>query len=821
MISLPKLVVVGLSMVTCVYSSNGTNITETQILSEDRSFSVGSALRIQPLGDSITWGQGSSDGNGYRYKLLRLLAGNDITYIGSERSGSMANSNNEGHPGALISEMSLHALKSLHLQPNVILVLAGTNDIYKDVDPATAPARLGSLIDNLITMSPHAAILVAQIPPMNDTSRNAVAQTFNAAIPGIVASRAGSGAKVLAVERDPRFSTRYLADGLHPDDMGHGLLADMFSAGIQRAAEAGWISEPVPLPTSNRTVCDTFLTWDPKFGTIAIGVGSADSAFVSSWQPAGRLAIGHVGPPKTWWGEELPQGKWVRLADMDGDGRDDYLWVHPNTGAAILYLNGGYSVEGGVNWISKGEIATGIGEAAGVMFADINGDGRDDFLWISPGGLVTAYINGGEKEGGGWLWTSVGQIAGEGTGATRETTRFADIDGDGRADYMVVGAEGSLNAWLNVGYGDKPDWTPLGIIATGIGDAAGVQLFDLNNDGRADYIWLDKDGAAKAYINNRGSGGLAPDWINAGSIATGVGAKREELRFADLNGDGKKDYVWVDRVSGALDVWFNTATGGSYVVGDGTVFADMDGDGFEDYLAISPNGAIELWLNHGHDPTSLKWIWDGQGQIATGVAARKDIRVADLDGDGLADYLVVDENSGAVVFWRNGGRQNDGSWSWTNMGQVATGVGDGPGVRFADINGDGKADYLWVAKDGSVKAYLNGGSGSNGWVWESRGVIAKGVGAPRQDIKFADINGDGLADYLWVNRLDGSVSEWQRNGGMRDEWQWIPQGQIAAGVGANGLTVQFASLSGSGRADYLKGALPGQDGSLRHAMIPA
>ncbi|KAF1955835.1 SGNH hydrolase [Byssothecium circinans] len=528
-----------------------------QILPEDRSFSVGSALRILPLGDSITWGHGSPDGNGYRYKLLRLLAGNDITYIGSHKSGSMANSNNEGHSGALISDMSLHALKSMHLQPNVILLLAGTNDIYKDVDAATAPARLGSLIDNLITMSPNAAILVAQIPPMNDTSRNAAAQTFNAAIPGIVTSRAGSGAKVLTVERDPRFTTIYLPDGLHPDDLGYGLLAGMFSTGIQRAAEAGWISEPDPLPTANRTACDTFLTWDPKFGTIATGVGSADSAFVSSWQPAGRLATGNVGPPKTWWGADLPQGKWVRLADMDGDGRDDYF------------------ADGGVNWINKGEIATGLGEAVGVMFADINGDGRDDYLWISPEGLVTAYINGGEKKGGGWLWTSLGQIAGEGTGATRETTRFADIDGDGKADYMVVGKEGSLNAWLNFGYGDKPDWYPLGIIATGIGDAAGVQLVDLNNDGRADYVWLDKDGAAKAYINNRGgSGGLAPDWINAGSIATGVGAKREELRFADLNGDGKKDYVWVDHASGALDVWFNTATGGSYVVGDGTVFAE-------------------------------------------------------------------------------------------------------------------------------------------------------------------------------------------------------------------------------------------------------
>lgn len=52
----------------------------------------------------------------------------------------------------------------------------------------------------------------------------------------------------------------------------------------------------------------------------------------------------------------------------------------------------------------------------------------------------------------------------------------------------------------------------------------------------------------------------------------------------------------------------------------------MDGDGFDDYLTVSPQGAIELWINHGYDTSAQKWTWDSQGQIATGVAARKNIR---------------------------------------------------------------------------------------------------------------------------------------------------------------------------------------------------
>jgi len=128
--------------------------------------------------------------------------------------------------------------------------------------------------------------------------------------------------------------------------------------------------------------------------------------------------------------------------------------------------------------------------------------------------------------------------------------------------------------------------------------------------------------------------------------------------------------------------------------------------------------------------------------------------LADLDGDGYADYLVVNEKTGAVTMWKNNGPSGSGWSSWTSEGQVAAGNGVGAGVRFADINGDKKADYLWIDTDGAVTAFLNGGKGSSGWIWYPQGVIATGTGAVRGEVKFADLNGDGKADYLWVGRLD-------------------------------------------------------------------
>ena len=51
-------------------------------------------LRILPLGASITWGQGSSDGNGYREHLRTLLLQRNtvVDMVGTVKSGFMADS---------------------------------------------------------------------------------------------------------------------------------------------------------------------------------------------------------------------------------------------------------------------------------------------------------------------------------------------------------------------------------------------------------------------------------------------------------------------------------------------------------------------------------------------------------------------------------------------------------------------------------------------------------------------------------------------------------------------------------------------------------
>ncbi|PNP80956.1 hypothetical protein FNYG_05771 [Fusarium nygamai] len=125
----------------------------------------GKNLRILPLGDSITYGYKSSDGNGCCKTLGDLLvrAGNTVDMIGSARSGSMDDNDNEGHSGYAISQIAEYN-SAYKQRPNVVLVHAGTTDMGQ-AGSDTAPERLHSPVGALIAALPDATIIVARIIP--------------------------------------------------------------------------------------------------------------------------------------------------------------------------------------------------------------------------------------------------------------------------------------------------------------------------------------------------------------------------------------------------------------------------------------------------------------------------------------------------------------------------------------------------------------------------------------------------------------------------------------------------------------------------------
>ncbi|MCJ1435189.1 hypothetical protein MMC27_004561 [Xylographa pallens] len=207
----------------------------------------GKNLTILPLGDSITNGFQSTDGNGYRLDLVQDLANNTVNMIGSVHAGTMPDNNNEGHDGAIITEIASNATVSLPLLPTVVLLMAGTNDMDKNVSTATAPDRLGALIDQIFVVCPNTTVLVAQVTPSGKNTTEALILTYNAAIPSVVAQRANAGMHVAVVDMYDALSfPADFADYLHPNDGGYKKMADAWFAGLQLADQMGWLVDEVP-----------------------------------------------------------------------------------------------------------------------------------------------------------------------------------------------------------------------------------------------------------------------------------------------------------------------------------------------------------------------------------------------------------------------------------------------------------------------------------------------------------------------------------------------------------------------------------------------
>lgn len=197
---------------------------------------AGISVRLIPIGDSITQGYLSSDKNGYRlflHNMLWLAGFESIDFIGSMQEGDNNPDNqHQGLGGGRISGIQARMVNDsiLNQHPNIALIHAGTNDMAPDPPDqpcATAPARLGDLIDTVLSSDPEAIVLVAKIIRMNSTAAQMRIQAFNDRVPNIVNVRADHGFKVKIADLSHIGSDveELLSDGVHPTDLGYGHMA--------------------------------------------------------------------------------------------------------------------------------------------------------------------------------------------------------------------------------------------------------------------------------------------------------------------------------------------------------------------------------------------------------------------------------------------------------------------------------------------------------------------------------------------------------------------------------------------------------------------
>ncbi|WSX96080.1 NPP1 family protein [Streptomyces goshikiensis] len=495
---------------------------------------TGAHLRVMPLGDSITYGVGSSTKSSYRADLWKFLKAHtgDVAFVGSQQSGSLPDDDHEGYPGRRIDQVaSIAHCTVARTKPNVVTLHIGTNDMNQSHDLAGAPKRMGALIDQVLADSPGATVLVATLIPSVKAGMQPKIDAFNAALPGVVAQRAGQGKHVLLVGMGA-VTPSDLAETSHPNDTGYRKMAKAYFTGITTAHQRGWIRTP------------DGAEGDPK----TCGVDSA-ADLGKGWKPMGVIAPGMGGPA----------GR-IDLVQLNGDHRADYVKIFPD-GSVRAALNT-LGADGRIHWVDQGIIAPGVGQPGdSVRFADMNGDGLDDYLVLGAKGSLWSFLNRPGSDGK-IHWEAQGRVfpyyhgtkkpgdeSGISLGWTREDVRLEDVNGDGLDDYLVVGPAGSMDAHVHVP--NSMTWTKIDTFATGTkaGPRARMRLGDVNGDRKADYLVVGRTGAVHAYVNHM-TGMSDGNWTEHKYFAKESFYPDTAVAFRDVTGDNRADYLVVqgDRV---------------------------------------------------------------------------------------------------------------------------------------------------------------------------------------------------------------------------------------------------------------------------------
>jgi hypothetical protein len=243
--------------------------------------------------------------------------------------------------------------------------------------------------------------------------------------------------------------------------------------------------------------------------------------------------------------------------DFDRDGNPDLLWHHQGRGSLyVWFLADGKRVRG--SYLRPARVLNRDWEVRGL--ADLDGDSHTDLVWQDKkSGALAAWLMKGTRRVSAISIPSIGWPApswlpqGPQPREVWQARGLADIDGDGHPDVI----------WHHPRSGDVYVWLMNGLaptmgVAVNPGPFADADkllrgLADFNGDDHVDLLWQRRD-TGDLYV-----------WFMNGTTAVGgaytrparpEGTRWQLVRVMDLNGDGKPDLLWQDRMNGDLRAWY-------------------------------------------------------------------------------------------------------------------------------------------------------------------------------------------------------------------------------------------------------------------------
>jgi hypothetical protein len=327
-----------------------------------------------------------------------------------------------------------------------------------------------------------------------------------------------------------------------------------------------------------------------------------------------------------------------------------------------------------------------------VAIADLNGD-------LIPDVVVTNYDSG-----------DVSVLLGRGDGTFEPQRRFdatagpfalavGDLNGDGIPDLAVVDATSPLVVTVAalLGRGDGtflPERTfQIRFVSADNFPYSAIRIADLNGDGKGDLIISGATNPHRVFVYLSNGDGTFRPVIDPADGQTGfpAGGLGAGLAVGDVNGDGKLDIVNTSLEAGAIDVLLGNGDGTfqplenfnyvpiphqDFTAGQSPLavaLADvatsvLNSDGSTTSTLGKPDGHPDLIVAASGVVLTLKSvgppgvfvlpaIWSGNSfigfdapQLLAAGEAPQDVKVGDLNGDGVPDVAVVDRDGVRVTF---------------------------------------------------------------------------------------------------------------------------------------------------------------------------
>jgi len=485
----------------------------------------------------------------------------------------------------------------------------------------------------------------------------------------------------------------------------------------------------------------------------------------------------------------------LRVGDLDGDGRSDIAVYNRWQNRVELFYQprpGGPPASAPApterNEVpSRGSLRNEnvpvAQRVAHLEIAELTGDGRPDLLFFGePKELV---VVPSRVEGG--FGTPVGLRAPAGD-AVPGCLAVGDFNGDGRTD-AALRTEGAVLI-----YPQKPDGG-LGKperIAHSIAQPLLMLRADLDGDGRDDLIVGSDDEEYGAYVIQQDAAGALGAWrrikipkLRSMTVARAHGG--DDLFAIEATTGRLKHYRWGVPESGAARVEWPQLMYSYPVSGRSKqrplAIGDLTGDGETDCVVADPDAAQLILFEgrpHGFRPAAL----------FPGLAKTLDLCIADLDGDARNELLSVSAAEKAIGV----SQYADGRLTFPKpLDRLAEGEPLVVAVGSRAAGGAPTHLAYVMRREGKATLHLRPRQGA-----ESSVELPK-LNDDAAGLRFVDINQDGRNDLLLFVRFNPLITLLQQADGAFE---------LLSGPAAREGVVQKAAIEGAALTDVTGDGLP-------------